>query len=43
MRDLYLEGGSFGDAAADLAVLVAWGVVGVVVALKMFRWEPREG
>ncbi len=42
VRDLYIEGGSFGDAAADLAVLFAWGVVGVVVALRMFRWEPRE-
>ncbi len=42
VRDLYIEGGTFGDAAADLAVLVAWGVVGVVVALRLFRWEPRE-
>ncbi len=42
VRDLYIEGGTFGDAAADLAVLAAWGVVGVVVALRMFRWEPRE-
>jgi len=25
----------------DLAVLVAWGAVGAVVALRYFRWEPR--
>jgi ABC-2 type transport system permease protein len=26
-----------------LAVLAAWGVVGIVVATLKFRWEPREG
>ncbi len=25
----------------DLAVLTAWGVVGAVVALRYFKWEPR--
>lgn len=25
----------------DLAMLVVWGVVGAVVALRYFRWEPR--
>ncbi len=27
----------------DLLVVAAWGVVGVVVALRYFRWEPRPG
>lgn len=27
---------------SDLAVLVAWGAVGVVVSLRRFRWEPRR-
>jgi ABC-2 type transport system permease protein len=25
-----------------LAVMLAWGLAGVVVALRKFRWEPRE-
>lgn len=28
---------------ANLAVLAAWGVMGVVVTLKGFRWTPRRG
>jgi ABC-2 type transport system permease protein len=43
VRDLFIEGGGLTDAAGDLAVLVAWGIVGVAVALRVFRWEPREG
>jgi ABC-2 type transport system permease protein len=31
-----------GIVASDLAVLVAWGVAGLVVALVRFRWEPRR-
>lgn len=27
----------------DLAVMAAWGVLGTVVALRYFRWEPRPG
>jgi hypothetical protein len=26
-----------------IAVVALWGAVGVVLALRMFRWEPREG
>jgi ABC-2 type transport system permease protein len=26
----------------DAAVVAAWGVLGLVVALRRFRWEPRE-
>lgn len=35
-----LGGGSGGLALVALGVLVAWGVVGVVVAARTFRWEP---
>jgi hypothetical protein len=24
-------------------VVAAWGVAGVIVALRAFRWEPHEG
>ena len=32
-----------GIAWGDLAVLAAWGVAGVVLALRFFRWAPRAG
>jgi ABC-2 type transport system permease protein len=41
IRASFIEGESF-DASA-LAVLSVWGLVGLVVALRRFRWEPREG
>ena len=31
-----------GIAWADLAALAAWGVAGVLLALKFFRWSPRR-
>ncbi len=37
----YLSGSGF--AADHLAVMAAWGVVGAVVAIRWFRWEPRTG
>jgi ABC-2 type transport system permease protein len=36
----YLEGsGLYWD---HLAVMAAWGVVGVVIALRFFRWDPHQ-
>lgn len=32
-----------GIEPGDLAVLVAWGLVGLVVATRTFRWAPRGG
>jgi len=32
-----------GVAGSDLAVLAAWAVVGAVVAVRRFRWEPKGG
>ena len=29
-------------APGEVAMIVAWGVVGAVVAFRGFRWEPRE-
>lgn len=40
VRDLYVDGGN--PSPTDLAILVAWGIVGLIGALRMFRWEPRE-
>jgi ABC-2 type transport system permease protein len=33
--------GSGGFQAGDLAVVAAWGFLGLAVALRRFRWEPR--
>jgi ABC-2 type transport system permease protein len=35
--------GGTGLALGDLAVVAAWGLAGVLIALRWFRWEPREG
>jgi ABC-type multidrug transport system permease subunit len=41
IRGLVLEGGA-DDWGEDVLVLAAWGVVGLVASLRVFRWEPRE-
>jgi ABC-2 type transport system permease protein len=35
--------GTHGVAWGDLAILAAWGVAGLVVALTRFRWTPTAG
>jgi ABC-2 type transport system permease protein len=43
VNGVYLDGDSlFGDPKA-LAIVTAWGVAGVVAALRRFSWMPREG
>ena len=41
IRASFVEGESFEPSA--IAAVVVWGLVGLVVALRGFRWEPREG
>jgi ABC-2 type transport system permease protein len=41
IRASFVEGESFEPSA--LAAVLVWGLAGVVVALRGFRWEPREG
>jgi len=38
----YLHGEGLGSEAGSLLVLAAWGLAGLAVALRRFRWEPRE-
>ena len=40
---IYLRGHSIWTKPFALAVLLAWGLGGLVVAVLKFRWEPREG
>jgi ABC-2 type transport system permease protein len=39
MLDVYA---GTGLAWSDLAVMAAWGMVGILVALRFFSWEPRR-
>jgi ABC-2 type transport system permease protein len=41
-RDVIIYGEPAWDHLDDFGVILAWGVLGVVVALRGFRWEPRE-
>jgi ABC-2 type transport system permease protein len=43
VRGVYLNGHQIWDEATAVAVLAAWGVFGILVAMRRFRWEPREG
>jgi ABC-2 type transport system permease protein len=43
INGIYLHGQQVWDKPAAVAVLAGWGVFGMAVALRTFRWEPREG
>jgi ABC-2 type transport system permease protein len=42
VNGVYLDGDSFFADPGALGIVAAWGVVGVVVALRRFGWMPRE-
>jgi len=41
-EDVYLGGVHVWSEPGAIAVVLAWGAAGYVVAAKRFRWEPRE-
>jgi ABC-2 type transport system permease protein len=41
-KDAYLHGEYLTSDLTGVAVLVAWGIAGYVVATKRFGWQPRE-
>jgi ABC-2 type transport system permease protein len=43
VRDIALHSQHIWSRPGDVAVVVAWGIVGVIIAARRFRWEPREG
>jgi ABC-2 type transport system permease protein len=43
MRDIVLHDEQVWDNWTDVAVVAAWGLVGLVLAATRFRWEPQEG
>lgn len=42
VRDVMVFSDGIWEHPTDVAVIAAWGVAGAVVALRGFRWEPRE-
>jgi ABC-2 type transport system permease protein len=40
---LMLDGVQIWNRPTDVAVIAAWGVAGTLLALRYFRWVPREG
>jgi len=43
MRDIVLRNVEIWSRPEAVAIIAAWGAGGLVVALRRFRWEPREG
>jgi ABC-2 type transport system permease protein len=43
MKDVLLHGEQIWTDWTDVAVIAAWGLAGLIVAVRRFRWEPREG
>lgn len=41
-RDVLLYGEQISDNWGAVAVVAAWGLAGMLAALRWFRWEPRE-
>ncbi|HEU6444396.1 MAG TPA: ABC transporter permease [Gaiellaceae bacterium] len=42
VRDVMVFSEGIWEHPTDVAIIAAWGVAGAVVALRGFRWEPRE-
>jgi len=38
-----LDGKEIWDVPRAVAVVAGWGLVGLVVAVRRFRWEPTAG
>ena len=43
MRDIVLLHEQIWDNWTDVGIVAAWGVAGLVLTAKRFRWEPRQG
>jgi hypothetical protein len=41
-RDVMVYDDAIWDHLDNVAVIVAWGLGGLIVAIRGFRWEPRE-
>jgi ABC-2 type transport system permease protein len=42
-RDVMVRGHHIWSETGSIAVLLLWGVIGLIAAIRGFRWQPREG
>jgi ABC-2 type transport system permease protein len=42
VQAIYLDGDQLWEHWTDVAVVLAWGAAGLLIALRRFTWEPRE-
>jgi ABC-2 type transport system permease protein len=42
-RDVMVRHHHLWSETGSMAVVVGWGVIGVIAAIRGFRWQPREG
>ena len=43
IRATFIEGEGLSGSAGSMLVVALWGLAGLAVAIRRFRWEPREG
>jgi ABC-2 type transport system permease protein len=43
MRSVVIDGEGLSASGTAIGVVAGWGVLGVAVAARTFRWEPRQG
>jgi ABC-2 type transport system permease protein len=43
MRRVFTRDDALSASPGAILALAIWGLVGIVLALRMFKWEPREG
>jgi ABC-2 type transport system permease protein len=43
IRSTFVEGEALSSSPGALAMVIGWGLVGLLVASRRFRWESREG
>jgi ABC-2 type transport system permease protein len=42
IRSTLIDGQGLAASPGEVGVLVVWGLVGIAIAMRVFRWEPRE-
>lgn len=42
VRSVFIDGESLGSSLTAVGVVALWGAAGLAIALRTFRWEPRE-
>jgi ABC-2 type transport system permease protein len=42
LREAFVDAEGLGAEVGSVVVITVWGLIGFVLALRMFKWEPRE-